>query len=134
SPSLAFLTACIVILTTGLFDDLKEFSAHSKFLGQLCAAVIMTSWGDVFLFNLGNLFGTGDVILGNWALPFTLFCVVGLMNALNMIDGIDGLAGGIALVASGWLCLSGAVNHQGAETGILCILNAAIAAFLIFNL
>jgi UDP-GlcNAc:undecaprenyl-phosphate GlcNAc-1-phosphate transferase len=134
SPSMPFVMACIVILATGLFDDLKEFSARSKFLGQLTAAVVMTSWGNLYLFDLGNIFGTGDVILGNWALPFTLFCVIGLMNAMNMIDGLDGLAGGIGLLASGWLCLADTVHSPGGQTGTLCILNAAIAAFLFFNL
>ena len=134
SPSVPFVAACIIILATGLFDDLHEFSARGKFVGQLVAAVIMTSWGNLFLVDLGNLWGTGDVILGNWAIPFTLFCVIGLMNAMNMIDGLDGLAGGIGLVASGWLCVAGAVGLQGADTGVLCVLSAAIAAFLIFNL
>ena len=134
SPSIPFVTACIVILATGLFDDLKEFSARSKFVGQLIAAVIMTSWGNLYLVDLGNLFGTGDVLLGNWGIPFTLFCLVGLMNAMNMIDGLDGLAGGVGLIAAGWLCLAGAIGPQAADTGVLCLLSAAIAAFLIFNL
>lgn len=43
SPSTPFVTACIIVLVTGLFDDLKEFSARSKFGGQLAATVIMTS-------------------------------------------------------------------------------------------
>jgi UDP-GlcNAc:undecaprenyl-phosphate GlcNAc-1-phosphate transferase len=134
SPSIPFVTACIVILATGLFDDLKEFSARSKFVGQLVAAVMMTSWANLFLSDLGNLWGTGNVMLGNWAIPFTLFCMVGLMNAMNMIDGLDGLAGGIGLIAAGWLCLAGNAGHPVADIGVLCILNAAIAAFLIFNL
>lgn len=134
SPSIPFATACIIILATGLFDDLKEFSARSKFVGQLAAAVIMTSWGNLFLVDLGNLWGNGNVILGNWGIPFTLFCVVGLMNAMNMIDGLDGLAGGIGLIAAGWLCLAGGIGHQVADIRVLCILSAAIAAFLIFNL
>lgn len=134
SPSIPFATACIIILATGLFDDLQEFSARSKFVGQLAAAVIMTSWANLFLVDLGNLWGNGHVMLGNWGIPFTLFCVVGLMNAMNMIDGLDGLAGGIGLIAAGWLCLAGGIGHQVADARILYIFSAAIAAFLIFNL
>jgi len=134
SPSVPFVTACIVILATGLFDDLKEFSARSKFVGQLVAALIMTFWGNLYLVDLGNLFGTGHVLLGNWAIPFTLFCVIGLMNAMNMIDGLDGLAGGIGLIAAGWLCLAGRAGHHVADARVLFTLGAAIAAFLIFNL
>ena len=134
SPSLPFVTACVVILATGLFDDLKEFSARSKLAGQLLAAVIMTSWGNVSLVDLGNLFGTGNVMLGNWGIPFTLFCLIGLMNAMNMIDGLDGLAGGIGLIAAGWLCVAGGLGQHAAETHVLCLLSAAIAGFLVFNL
>jgi len=134
SPSIPFVVACIVILATGLFDDLKEFSARSKFLGQLIAAVIMTFWANLFLADLGDLFGIGNIELGNWAIPFTLFCVIGIMNAMNMIDGIDGLAGGTGMIASGWLCLAGGVSAIGGNAHILCILCAAIAAFLIFNI
>jgi UDP-GlcNAc:undecaprenyl-phosphate GlcNAc-1-phosphate transferase len=100
----------------------------------VAAAVIMTSWANLFLVDLGNLWGTGDVMLGNWAIPFTLFCVVGLMNAMNMIDGLDGLAGGIGLIAAGWLCIAGGVGSQLADAPVLCLLGAAIAAFLVFNL
>ena len=134
SPSIPFVTASIIILTTGVIDDLQEFSARSKFAGQLVAAVMMTSWGNLFLIDLGNLWGTGDVMLGNWAIPFTLFCVIGIMNAMNMIDGLDGLAGGIGLIAAGWLCLAGGLGHHVADASALCVLSAAIAAFLIFNL
>jgi UDP-GlcNAc:undecaprenyl-phosphate GlcNAc-1-phosphate transferase len=134
SPSIPFITAGIIVLATGLLDDLHEFSARSKFAGQLAAALIMTSWADLQLSNLGNLWGTGDVMPGNWAILFTLFCVVGLINAMNMIDGLDGLAGGIGLVASGWLCLAGGLGQHGAGANLVCLLGATIAAFLIFNL
>ena len=134
SPSIPFVAACIVILVTGIFDDLNEFSPRSKFVGQLVAAVIMTSGEHLSLVDLGNLFGTGDVLLGNWGIPFTLFCIVGLMNAMNMIDGLDGLAGGIGLIVAGWLCLAAGIGNQVADARVLCVLCSAIAAFLIFNL
>jgi UDP-GlcNAc:undecaprenyl-phosphate GlcNAc-1-phosphate transferase len=129
-----FVVACVIILATGLFDDLKEFSARSKFVGQLVAVVIMTSWGGVYLTDLGNLWGRGDVILGNLAIPFTLFCAIGIMNAMNMIDGLDGLAGGIGLIASGWLCFAASLCGLLSEAQLLIIFLSAIAAFLIFNI
>jgi UDP-N-acetylmuramyl pentapeptide phosphotransferase/UDP-N-acetylglucosamine-1-phosphate transferase len=52
-----------VILLTGLFDDMEEFSVRSKFVGQVIAAVLMTSWANLYLTNLGNLRGAGDVVL-----------------------------------------------------------------------
>lgn len=129
-----FVVACVIVLATGLFDDLNKFSTRSKFLGQLGAAVIMTSWSNLYLVDLGNLWGTGDVLLGNWAIPFTVFCVVGIMNAMNMIDGLDGLAGGIGLVAAVWLCLAAGLSGLFNDLQFLCVFAAAIAAFLLFNL
>lgn len=131
---LAFVVACLVILLTGLFDDLREFSARSKFVGQLVAATLMVSWAELTLVDLGDLWGTGDVLLGAWAIPFTLFCVVGIMNAMNMIDGVDGLAGGVAGIAAGWLCLAAGIADPLHDAYLLAILMGALAAFLWFNL
>ena len=49
------------------------------------------------LVNLGNLFGFGDINLGVFSIPITVFCVVGLMNAYNMIDGLNGICASFAL-------------------------------------
>jgi len=131
---LPLIVCCFVILLTGLFDDVREFSARSKFIGQVIAAVLMTSWADLALFDLGNLWGTGGVVLGNWAIPFTLFCVIGLTNAMNMIDGLDGLAGGIAAIAAVWLGVAALIENPFRDATLLFILAAAVAGFLVFNL
>jgi len=133
-PLAPFSIACVIVLATGLFDDLKEFSAKSKLIGQLTAAVLMTSWAGLFLVDLGNLWGAGDIVLKNWAIPFTVFCVIGIMNSMNMIDGLDGFAGGVAAIAAFWLCLAGGLRIPLHDSQLLCVLLAAICAFLVFNL
>lgn len=62
---LPLVVCCLVILLTGLFDDMREFSARSKFFGQVIVAVLMTSWANLYLTDLGNLWGTGDIVLKN---------------------------------------------------------------------
>jgi UDP-GlcNAc:undecaprenyl-phosphate GlcNAc-1-phosphate transferase len=131
---LLLIVCCFVIMLTGLFDDMREFSARSKFIGQVVAAVLMTSSAKLYLTDLGNLWGTGEVLLRNWGIPFTLFCVIGVINAMNMIDGLDGLAGGIAAVAAVWLGASAHIVHPFKEATLLFILAAAVAGFLVFNL
>ncbi len=87
--------------------------------------------------NLGDLFGLGEVALtGSVAFLFTLFCVVGVINALNMSDGLDGLAGGLALIAAGWLIVlvQSAPSLQRGNSDALLILVMVIAGFLCFNL
>ena len=131
---LPLIVSCLVILFTGLFDDMGEFSTRSKFVGQVVAAVLMTSWANLYLTDLGNLWSTGDVVLENWGIPFTLFCVIGLINAMNMIDGLDGLAGGIAAIAAVWLGVAALMEHPFKDATLLFILAAAVGGFLVFNL
>jgi UDP-GlcNAc:undecaprenyl-phosphate GlcNAc-1-phosphate transferase len=130
----ALIVCCLVILLTGLFDDLEEFSVRSKFVGQVIAAVLMTSWANLYLTDLGNLWGTGEVVLRNWGIPFTLFCVIGLINSMNMIDGLDGLAGGIAAIAAVWLGVAAHIEYPFKNPALLFILAAAVTGFLVFNL
>jgi len=132
---LALIVCCLVILLTGLLDDMEEFSARGKFVGQVIAAVLMTSWANLYLTDLGNLWGTGEVVLRNWEIPFTLFCVIGLINSMNMIDGLGGLAGGIAAIAGVWLGVAAHIEYPFKDpAALLFILAAAVAGFLVFNL
>jgi UDP-GlcNAc:undecaprenyl-phosphate/decaprenyl-phosphate GlcNAc-1-phosphate transferase len=128
------LAAILVVVVTGVVDDMHALSAKAKFMGQVAAASLMVGWAGVALMDLGNLWGAGHVTLNGAAFLFTVFCVVGVMNAMNMIDGMDGLAGGIAAVALFWLCLSAqaAGLERGAE--LACVLLAGVAGFLLFNL
>ncbi|MGQ0578869.1 MAG: MraY family glycosyltransferase [Betaproteobacteria bacterium] len=131
---LQLIVCCLVILLTGLFDDMQKFSTRSKFVGQVVAAVLMTSWANLYLTDLGNLWSTGDVVLENWGIPFTLFCVIGLINAMNMIDGLDGLAGGIAAIAAVWLGVGALTEYPSKDATLLFILAASVGGFLVFNL
>ncbi len=70
--------------------------------GSACksiAALIIIYWGGVRIEQLGPLFGFADTSLGRLSVPFTVFATVGLVNAMNMIDGADGLAGSLGLAA-----------------------------------
>lgn len=131
---LPLIVCCLVILLTGLFDDMFEFSARSKFIGQGIAAILMASWAGLSLSHLGDIWGTGEVVLGIWSIPFTLFCVIGLINATNMIDGLDGLAGGVAAIAAVWLGVVAQIVYPVSYAALLFSLAAAVAGFLVFNL
>lgn len=133
AANMAMLTGLGLLVLVGFFDDRKGLSAGTRFLAQAVAALIMIYWGGVRLDNLGNLFGYGDVILGRWAVPMTVFAVLGVINAMNMIDGADGLAGGLALVA---LMVFAAILAAGVGPNgtLLLPLAAAVAGFMIFSL
>jgi UDP-GlcNAc:undecaprenyl-phosphate GlcNAc-1-phosphate transferase len=94
------LAGLMVIFFTGLVDDLVGISAKRKFAGEIVGALVAIIVGDLYLSDMGNLFGYGKVILPAWlAIPFTVFAVVGVVNALNLIDGLDGLSGGVSVIA-----------------------------------
>ena len=94
------LIASTIIIIVGVLDDLHDISVRARFFMQVVAVLVMTSFSEVVLSNLGNLFGLGAFQLADWAIPFTVVATVGSMNAMNMIDGLDGLAGMTALICS----------------------------------
>jgi UDP-GlcNAc:undecaprenyl-phosphate GlcNAc-1-phosphate transferase len=115
----------------GLVDDFHNLKALLKFFVQILAAAIVTSGG--FLIRSFTLPYLGTFSLGLMAYPVTILWIVGISNAINMIDGMDGLAGGI----SGFAALSMGIISllQGAVlTSVLCFaLFGAILGFLVFN-
>ncbi len=128
------LTALVLLLGTGLVDDLREVNANLKFFIQALAAFLIVVPGGAQIETLGNLIGLGPLDLGWFAIPFTWFCMVLLINAFNMIDGLDGLAGGKALIVTFWLamaCLSGGFIEP---LSLLFVLAGGLAGFLVYNM
>lgn len=85
------------ILVLGAIDDISELSAKVKLLGQTVGAVVLFLFGSRIEF-VGNPFG-GLIYLGDLSIFLTWFWVVGLTNAVNLIDGLDGLAAGVSAIA-----------------------------------
>lgn len=90
-----------IILISGMIDDIKELSPRMKFLFQIIAAVVLII-GDVKIEAITNPFTkTSKLInLGVFSVPITIFWIVGITNTLNLIDGLDGLAAGVAMISS----------------------------------
>lgn len=94
----AFLVGCTIIIITGMLDDMLELSAKLKLLGQLAAAVIVIVWGGVQITFINLPFG-GEIQFGIFSIPLTIIWIVGVTNAINLIDGLDGLAAGVSSIA-----------------------------------
>jgi UDP-GlcNAc:undecaprenyl-phosphate GlcNAc-1-phosphate transferase len=128
------LATASLILVAGLVDDLKQLGVWVRILIQSIACLIMIKGAGVYVESLGNLFGMGEIHLGQWGIPFTLVAVIGLVNAINMSDGIDGLTGSLALVAIlgvfGFESISG--NYRLFD--FLLITAAALVPYLLTNL
>lgn len=130
----SFFVNLLLLVVVGTLDDLHDLSARTRFFAQIVVALLMTSWGGVFISDLGDLFGGGSVNLYNWAIPFTVFCVIGVINAFNMIDGIDGLAGGLALIALLLFGYAALLSGLMVHATLLFLLASAVLGFLALNM
>ncbi len=127
-----FLLASFFMFLLGLRDDLSSLQALDKLTIQVFAALLIVFFANIRLNGLYGLFGIEHLPAGTPEL-ITIFIIVGLTNAFNLIDGIDGLAGSIALFVCsvlGWWFFS--IGQQ--TLGFMAVsLAAGILAFLFFN-
>jgi len=124
------LAASWLLFGAGVLDDLHDLPPRVKLLAQIAAALL--AWMVGFRIEHFTLGGTLD--LGALSLPVTVLWVVGVTNAFNLIDGLDGLATGIALVALATL-LAVSVKLGNWEVALVCaVLAGALAGFLRYNL
>jgi len=125
--------AAIVVLITGMIDDIKPLGAKSKLLMQIVAAIILVKSGyEINYFT--NFFGNSEFIyLGSWALPISVIWIVGVTNTVNLIDGLDGLAAGISAIAAVTLSYIAILNHRYDAAMITLILAGSSIGFLPYN-
>jgi UDP-GlcNAc:undecaprenyl-phosphate GlcNAc-1-phosphate transferase len=124
------VAGALVIFFTGLVDDLHGLSPRRKFFGEIGAVVTTMVVGHISIASLGNLLGTGELLLPLWlSLPFTVVAVVGVVNAFNLIDGLDGLAGGTSVIA---LITLGILAWQVDNVEVLVLAAALLGALLGF--
>ncbi len=105
SPFLrALLIGTVIIVAFGILDDIKGLDFKQKLAAQSGAVLVMILYGGVRINNLGTLL-PADMVLPVWiSIPLTLFVMVGVINAINLSDGLDGLAGGICLFS--FICMA----------------------------
>ena len=129
-----FLAGAMLLFVTGLADDLVGLSPKKKFLGEICGTMVTIVVGKLYITELGNLFGFGDIVLPIYlAIPFTLFAVVGVINAINLIDGLDGLSGGISVIALSSFGLLAYLEGHHEMTLICAAMTGALLGFLNYN-
>jgi len=129
----AYLLGLATISGVGLVDDKYALPPVMKLAGEIVTALIFVRMSGYVLTDLGDLLGTGAITLGGLSLPVTIFLMAGVMNSLNLSDGLDGLAGGITLNAGLFLLplLHGAQAWDA--LGITVIMMGAVLGFLRYN-
>lgn len=130
----AWFIGVVILVITGLFDDLKNLNATSRLIAEIVATLIIIFFGDIYIDGLGNLFGHGNISLSYLSIPFTVFCVVGVINAINMIDGVDGLAGGIVLVALAMFGVAALIADINHDAILIFFISCAVLGFFTLNM
>jgi len=130
-PLLGLTCAALPLLALGVLDDLHGVGPWAKLAVQACAALTLTVFGyGVPL--LSNPFGE-PIATGLWSLPLTVLWVVVLTNAVNLIDGLDGLAAGIVAIACATLWATARHHGDFYVMFIAALLLGACGGFLWWN-
>ncbi len=122
--------ACMLIFLVGLVDDVRGLRAQYKLAVEIGAAVLVMSSG-LLIERVTVLGHTWQ--LGWLAWPVTMLWLVGLTNAFNLIDGIDGLAAGVVVLAGSACCTILIVRGHAPEAMLLAAVVGAAAGFLVCN-
>ena len=119
--------AILFVFIIGVLDDHHDTSPNTKFF-VLIVATIFLSLDDIIITDIGTFFGL-PISLGWFALPFTVFVTVGFTNALNLIDGLDGLSATISVIILGTFFF---IGYEHNDTFMILVSGAFITGLLAF--
>ena len=117
------MAASTALFVVGLVDDFLHIKPYQKLIGQVLGA------SAVVYFGLLLPWGWGASV----AMAVTIFWLIGITNAINLLDNMDGLAAGISAVAAVFIAASFADNGQTTEAVMLAVFAAALLGFLVYN-
>jgi len=129
-----YLIASAMMVFIGALDDKFDLKVRIRIIGQLIVASLMIYGVGGYISNLGNLFSLGDVSLGPVGIIFTYVSIIVVINAFNMVDGIDGLIGSLSINTFTSIAILFIISGQTDYISYPLILATAIIPYLIFNL
>lgn len=123
-----------VIVIGGVIDDIKDLKPKYKLLFQIIASITLILFG-IKVNLITNIFGSGKdfINVGVLGIPITIIWVIGITNAFNLIDGLDGLAAGVGFISSVTLFIVAFINGRENAAFLTVILAGSILGFLPFN-
>lgn len=130
----AILVGAILLVALGMVDDVVALKPGIKFLGQIVAALIPTLAG-VVITRFTNPFSAGGYFnLGIFSIPVTILWIVGITNAVNFIDGLDGLACGVSAIATVTMFVIAVLYSEYQIALMMAALAGACLGFLPYNM
>jgi len=128
---LSIFVASSILLLIGVLDDRFYLLASVRMSSQIAVVLLMVYGAHLYLADIGDPFGTGTISMRRYTLIFTALVTLTMINAYNLVDGADGLAGSLTLVALLSVALVGGLNHPSGAAAL--VVSAAIVGFLLFN-
>jgi len=125
------LGGALIVFLVGLSDDLTPLSAWTKLFAQVAAGLVLYLGG--LNINPVSIPFMGNFDIGQFSILITVAWVVLLTNAVNLIDGLDGLAAGVSLIAAATLAVIGFLYQAGPVVAFACALAGFLAVFLVYN-
>lgn len=126
------IASVIIMFFIGLKDDLMDISAQKKLMVQIFAAIILITLGNVRFTHLHGILGAGEIGYIT-SIILSIFAMVVIINAFNLIDGIDGLASALAMLAAAtfgiWFFLTGHIQFSILSFALV----GSLAGFFIYN-
>lgn len=129
---LRFVVPCLAVFVLGLADDIYRLRPRTKFIGQVIIAIGFHFFAQGIT-TLPNPFTGTSFQLGMWGLPITVLWLVGVSNAFNLIDGVDGLSAGSALFSTLTMLYVAVANQNLILAVLACALAGSILGFLKYN-
>jgi UDP-GlcNAc:undecaprenyl-phosphate GlcNAc-1-phosphate transferase len=129
-----YLVASAMMVFIGALDDKFDLKVRIRIVGQIIIASLMIYGVGGYISNLGNLFSFGDIELGPIGIVFTYFAIIVVINAYNMVDGIDGLIGSLSLNTFTAIAILFLISGNTSYLSYPLILATATLPYLIFNL
>lgn len=130
-PFLGIIYGASIVFLVGILDDVFQLSPWIKLMGQIIAAGVAIYFGVVVNFVTNPL--DGILNLGYFSIPITFLWIVGISNAVNLIDGLDGLAAGVSSIAAVTMGVVAMMQGQSMVALVAFLLVASVLGFLPYN-
>lgn len=128
-----YLLSTSFMVLIGALDDYHDLDARLRLIAQCLIGALMVFGADLYIDNLGVLFGSEVIELGVFSQIFTILAIVTCINAFNMTDGVDGLVGVVSLNAFLSIGVLAALSNIYFDNSVTSMLVGAVVAFMFFN-
>ncbi len=130
---MGILIGGFIIVLLGIFDDIKPISAKYKLIAQIASASIVVLYGNIYLPEMGA-FGI-NINFGNFGYPVAIIFIVAISNAINLIDGLDGLAAGISSIYYITIAVIAILFNKaiGVDIILTLVMLGSTLGFLVYN-